>query len=63
MRREGVEIERDGETVVEHARQIVRIAAAGDMGERMNASRSLQRLKQRPHIEAGRRQQRGGQRA
>ena len=32
------------------------------MGERVDAPRSFQRLKERPHIEAGRRQQRGGER-
>src|SRR5580693_3659874 len=62
LRHEGVEIKRDGETVIEHARQIVWIAAASDMGERVYASRSLQRLKQRAHIKPRRRQQRGGER-
>ena len=33
-RRESVEIKRDGEPLIDHARQIVGIAAAGDVGER-----------------------------
>jgi hypothetical protein len=39
LRGEGAEIEQDGETVVEHARQVVRVAAASDVGERMDAPR------------------------
>ncbi len=38
---ESVEIERDGETVVQRARQIVRVAAARDMSKRVDASSSL----------------------
>ena len=62
-RRESVEIERDSKTFIKHARQIVRITAACDVGERVYALRSRQRLKQRPHIKARRRQQRRGERA
>ena len=62
-RREGGEVEFDAEVVGQHARQIVGKAAAGDMGERANARRGLQRGEQRLHVEPGRGQQRLGQRA
>ena len=57
-RREGVEVEGDREPVGQHARQIVRIAAAGDVGERQDAVGLLEDLEQRPDVEPGRRQQR-----
>src|SRR5271166_5042457 len=62
-RRESVEIERDSKSFIKYARQIVRITAACDVGERGYALRSRQRLKQRPHIKARRCQQRRGERA
>ena len=51
---DGVEVDVGGEVVGQHARDVVDEAAAGDVGEGLDADAGLERGEQRLHVDAGR---------